>query len=187
MALAMQPRRTALDVVLGILLILGGLVILGNVVLATAISVLFIAWSVLILGVIELVVGLMRIRSDFSWSVLLGGAALTVLGLFMVRNPAVALIALTMMAGALFFATGIARLLIAIKHDKHRIAFIISGLASVFLGVWILINPGTATLTLLGTLMGIQVLLEGVTLLVAGQLRPADEEASPAVAEPAAS
>lgn len=172
MSETLQLKRTGWDVVLGILLIVGSLIVLGNVVLATVVSVLFIGWFALVAGLAMVIGGLMRIGSDFSWSVLLGGAALTVLGLFMVRNVGVAAIALTLTAGALFFATGLARIAIAFSLEQHRWLLILSGVISVGLGLWILVNPAAATLKLLGTLMGIQILLEGVTLLVQGRLRP---------------
>lgn len=167
----LQRRRTGWDVILGILLVIGALIILGNVVLATVASVLLIGWCLLISGVAMLVAGLFRIGSNFSWSVLLGGVALGVLGLIMLRNVAASAAVLTLVAAAMFLATGMARIAIAWSLEKNRGLLIFSGVVSVVLGLWILFNPGTATLTLLGTLLGIQVLLEGVTLLVAGRMR----------------
>jgi len=40
---------------------------------------------------------------------MVGGTTLTVLGLFMLRNPLIGAVALTLIAGVLFFATGLTR------------------------------------------------------------------------------
>lgn len=108
-----ERRRTGLDVVVGVLLVIAGLVILGNVVLATAVTALFIGWMALISGVVELVSSLFKIRSGNFWSHALGGAALTVLGLFVLRNPAVTVVVITLLAGALFLTTGLTRVFVA--------------------------------------------------------------------------
>jgi membrane protein HdeD len=174
----LERRRTGWDVVLGVLLVIGGIFLLANVLLATTVSVALLAWCALIGGIIMVVAGLVRIGSDFSWSVLLGGAALTVLGLFMLRNLGVTALALTLTAGALFCATGLARIVIAFSMTAGRWLVVLSGIISVILGLWILFNPDVSTVTLLGALLGIQVILEGVTLMVQGRLRLAPLEPS---------
>lgn len=180
----LQRSRTKWDVVLGILLIIGGLIILGNVVLATVVSVTLFGWCTLISGVAMLVVGLLRIGSDFSWSVLLGGVALGVLGLIMLRNLGVSALVLTVAAAAMFLATGLTRIVIALEREHDRWVLIISGVISVVLGLWIVFNPGKATLTLLGTLLGIQVLVEGFTLMLSGRLRLTPLESGSATPAP---
>src|SRR3712207_8254818 len=45
---------------------------------------------------------------------------------------------------------------------EARVVLIVSGLISAVLGLWVLLNLMTATLTLLGTLLAVQTLLEGV-------------------------
>ena len=176
----LKRSRTGWDIAVGVLLIIGALVILWNAVLATAVSVVLIGWCILLGGVAMVVAGLLRIGSDFSWSVLLGGVGLGVLGLIMLRNIGASAAALTMVAAAMFLAVGLARILMAFELEKNRALMIVSGVVSVALGVWIMVNPGAATLTLLGTLLGIQILVEVVTLIVAGRLRLTPLEPSPA-------
>lgn len=166
-----ERRRTGVDVVVGILLVLAGLFILGNVVLATAVTALFIGWFAVISGVVELIGSLFRIRSGHFWSHALGGAVLTVFGIFVLRNPAVTVVVLTLLAGALFLSTGLVRVFMAVQVPAGRWAFILSGLVSVALGVIVLLNLATASFTLLGTLLGVQTLLEGLTILLVGRLR----------------
>lgn len=116
---------------------------------------------------------LFRIKSGGFWSAALGGAILVVVGLFMLRNPLIGAVSLTLMAGAMFLASGLTRVMIAFQATQARWLLVISGVISIGLGLWVLFNIGAATLTLLGTLVGIQTLLEGITLLLVGRLRPA--------------
>lgn len=169
--LVLERRRTGWDVILGILLVLGGIVVLGDVVLATVVSVVLIAWTSLFSGVVMLVGALFRIRSGGAWSAALGGAVLTVLGLFMLRNPIIGAVTLTMLAGALFLTGGLARVVAAFQSAQHKLILAVSGLVSIGLGLYVLINPVVATLTLLGVLLGVQIVVEGLTLITLGRLR----------------
>lgn len=172
-----ERRRTGWDVILGILLVIGSFIVLGDVLLATAVSVVLIGWTSLVSGVLMLVGALFRIKSGGGWSVALGGAVLTVLGLFMLRNLIVGAVMLTVLAGALFLTGGLVRVVTAFQSDKHKLILAISGVVSIGLGVFVLINPITATLSLLGILLGVQILVEGLTLITLGRLRVGEASA----------
>lgn len=173
----LEQRRTVWDVVFGIVLVIGGFVVLGDVVLATAVSVFLIGWMALFSGVTLLIASLFRIRSGGFWSAALGGAILTVLGLFVLRNPLIGAVSLTLLAGSMFFASGLTRIVVAFQVTEARWLLVISGLISVGLGLYVLFNLAAATISLLGILMGIQILLEGMTLIAAGRLRPVKQQA----------
>lgn len=166
------PRRTAWDVILGLLLVAAGLFLLGNAVFATAISVWVIGWTNLVSGILLLIGSLFRIRSGGFFSAVLGGAFLTVIGLFVLRNPLVGALALTMAAGVAFFGSGLTRLAWAFTDRQGRVVLFLNGIISLGLGFFVLFNLGAATLTLLGTLLGVQTLLEGLTLIAIGRVRP---------------
>lgn len=168
---ATERRRTLWDVILGLLMVVGGLILLGDVLFATAVSVLLFGWTTLISGVVMLIASLGKIRSGGFLAAALGGAVLLVLGLFILRNPIVGAVALTMMTGALFLVSGIVRIFAATQAPNGRVILIISGLISVGLGVWVLLNTIPATLSVLGVLLGVQVLMEGLTLIAVGRLR----------------
>src|SRR3712207_1716215 len=85
----LERRRTGVDLVVGVLLILAALFLLGNVVLATALSVRVLGWTALVGGVVLLVRAFVGARAGASWPSALGGVVLAVLGLFMLRNPAI--------------------------------------------------------------------------------------------------
>lgn len=94
------------------------------------------------------------------------------LGLFFLRNPTIGALSLTLLAGSMFLATGLVRIFLGFQVSEARWVLVISGLISVTLGLLVLFNLLEATLTLLGILLGVQTLLEGMTLLAAGRLRP---------------
>jgi len=131
--------------------------------------------------VLLLVGALFRIGKAGFWSAALGGALLTVLGLFILRNPAIGALTLTLIAGALFFTSGLTRVVVAFTQPTHRLALVVSGLLSLALGVWVLSNPIEAPLQVLGILLGVQILLEGLTLIAIGRLRPVPVEQAAAV------
>lgn len=180
-----ERRRTGWDIVIGILLIIGGLIVLGNAVAATAISVLFLAWIAVIAGVIEIVQAFLRIKSGGFWSAALGGAVLVALGVFLLRHPAVGALSLTLLAGCLFLVVGLTRIFVAPQTGQLRWPFIVSGLISAILGLLVLFNLTAATLTLLGILIGVQLLVEGVTLLVAGRMHAVQPGSAPTGSQPA--
>lgn len=172
-SLVLEQRRTWWDVVLGLILVVGGFVVLGNVAVATALSVLFLGWTVLLIGVAMLIGSLFRIGKGGFWSTALGGGLLFVIGLVMVRNPEITALTITVVAGAMFFATGLTRVVLAFQESEYRWVLVISGLISMALGALVLFNIVAATFTLLGVLLGIQAIVEGVTVIALGRLRPA--------------
>jgi len=165
-----RRQRTGWDVVLGVLVLIAGLVVLGNVVFATVVSVLFIGWMAIIGGVVALVGAFMRLGKGGFWPIALGGGLLLVLGLMLVRRPDIGALTLTLLAGALFLAGGITRIVAAVENPGDRAMLLFSGIVSTLLGLIVFFNIWTATLTLLGILLGIQALTEGITLLLFGRL-----------------
>jgi uncharacterized membrane protein HdeD (DUF308 family) len=162
-------HRSGWSIALGVVLVLVGLVILANAALATVVSIYFVGWAAAVGGIVLLVQAIVGRRSGSFWSMALGGAVLLVLGVFVLRNPTAGLATLTLLAGALFLVTGVTRIAMSGQAPEARWLLVISGVVSVLLGLWVLVNITTASLVLLGILLGVQTLLEGITLLVIGR------------------
>ena len=77
-----------------------------------------------------------------------------------------------MLAGSLFLAVGLARIVTASQAPAARGLLTATGILSVLLGLVVLFNLWTAAPSLLGVLLGVQILIEGVTVAVAGRWRP---------------
>ncbi|MCD2195227.1 DUF308 domain-containing protein [Actinomycetospora endophytica] len=160
-------RRSGWDIVLGIVLVVVGLLVLANAALATVVSIFFIGWAAVIGGIVLLVQAVVRRKEGSVWSMIVGGAVLLVLGIFVLRNPAAGLVTLTLVAGALFLVVGVTRIAMSGAVPEGRWIVVTSGVISVLLGLLVLLNLTTASVLLLGILLGVQTLLEGVTVLVA--------------------
>jgi uncharacterized membrane protein HdeD (DUF308 family) len=166
--------RSGWDIALGILLVIAGFVILGNAVVATAISVFFLGWMAVIGGIVALVASLFRIGKGGFWPALISGALLLVIGVVILRNPAASAVTLTLLAGTVFLVGGIMRLVAAFQVDQHRGIMIFSGLVSLALGLIVLFNLVAASFQLLGILIGVQAVVDGITLLILGRWRVVD-------------
>jgi uncharacterized membrane protein HdeD (DUF308 family) len=164
-----EKGRTGGDLVLGGLLVVLGIIILGDAVVATTLSLLFIGWLLLIGGLVTLAGTLFLIGRDGFWMGAIGGGLMTVLGLVCLRHTDAAAVTLTLVAGAMFLTSGIARLMAATQIPEARVALIISGGVSTVLGLIVLFNLMTISLAFLGIILGIQVLAEGIAIMVVGR------------------
>jgi uncharacterized membrane protein HdeD (DUF308 family) len=165
----LQMRRTGWDVVLGGVLLVGGLVILGDAALATTVSVMFIGWLLLVLGLLGLVVAVFQIGKSSFWAVSLTGGLLTVLGLFFLRNTHAAAVTLTLIAGVTFLASGLMRLMMSGQDAASRVPLLIGGVLSTGLGLVVLFNLFDASYVLVGVLLGIQVVVDGLVMVLVGR------------------
>jgi len=165
----LQMRRTGWDVALGALLVLGGVVILGDAALATTVSVRLIGWLSLFVGGLGLVAAMLRIGKGGAWSFALSGGILTVLGLFFLRNTGAAAVTLTLLAGTIFLVSGIVRLVASAADPDYRIPLLIGGVVSTILGLIVLFNLIDASYVLVGVLLGIQVIVDGLVMMLVGR------------------
>jgi uncharacterized membrane protein HdeD (DUF308 family) len=182
--LTVERRRTGWDIALGLVLVVLAFVVLGHAVVATVVSVLFLGWVLLISGLALLVASFFRIRHGGFWSAALGGGILAVLGLVLLRNTGAAILTLTLVTGALIFAEGLIRLVSAVQRHQgvDRWVLVASGAVSVGLGLFVLFNLVEASFVLLGVLLGVQTLLDGLTLIAVGRLRVSAPEPVPGTA-----
>lgn len=167
--LNVQMRRTGWDVVLGALLVVGGLAILGDAAFATTVSVKFIGWVLLLVGLGGLGAAVFRIGKGGFWSVALSGGVLTVLGLFFLRNTQAAALTLTLIAGTIFLTSGIVRLVASAADPEYRVPLLLGGVVSTALGLIVLFNLFDASYVLVGVLLGIQVLVDGLSMILVGR------------------
>jgi uncharacterized membrane protein HdeD (DUF308 family) len=104
------------------------------------------------------------------WDVVLGGILLGTV--VFVRRPDATLLALSLAIGAVMLVSGITRLVAAVQHREARLALLLSGVLSIVLGLLILNRWPTSALWLVGTLLGIQLIVDGVVLILVGRVRP---------------
>lgn len=168
---AAPARRTAWTLILGVLMILLGVFVLGNTVVATAVSILVIGWIAIISGVVSLVGAFINRTGSRLWLGLISGVLLLVLGIMILRNPVVGAFGVTVVLGIVFFARGITTLITGFALPAGKALFIVSGIISLILGLIVLFNLSTMTMTLLGILLGVDLIVHGLTMVVVGRPR----------------
>jgi uncharacterized membrane protein HdeD (DUF308 family) len=174
--LLLERRRTGWDLVFGVASVLAGIVALGHVTLAGAISVLFLGWTALLGGValaINAVVGWRDARRRWD---LAAGALLFLLGLAFVRNPGVGLATLTLLAGSLLLVGGVVRIVVAFQPGAPRGLLLFGGGVSLLLGLMVLNQWPVSAMWFLGTVVGIELVMDGLTTAIAGRIRPVVSE-----------
>jgi uncharacterized membrane protein HdeD (DUF308 family) len=176
--ISIQRRRSGVDLALGALLFVGGLVLLGYTTWATKVSVLFVGWMLLVFGLVGLAGALWRIGRSGFWSTALGGALLTALGLVFLRNPGLGAVTLTLLAGVVFLVGGLVRLVAAGQEPESRLPLLVGGVVSTALGLLVIFNLFTASLTVLGLLLALETMSEGLVMMMFGRqhvsLKPPD-------------
>ncbi len=169
--LTLERRRTGWDVLFGVLSVVAGFIVLGHVALAGVISVLFTGWMLLIAGVV-LVVSAIVNWSDAPrrWG-LASGALIGILGFAFVSNPGIGLLSLTLLAGTLLFVGGILRLVLAFQPGMPKGLLLFSGIITLVLSLLILFGWPASALWFLGTVLGVELIINGLTMAFTGRIR----------------
>lgn len=171
----LEMRRTGWDIALGALLFIVGLVILGNAAFATKVSIQFIGWFLVAAGILGLVAGLFLIGKGGFWSAALSGALMVVLGLVFLRHTHAAALTLTLLSGLVFLTAGIVRLMAAFHDPRYRTPLVFSGIISGALGLMVLLNLFEASYVLVGVMIGIYAITDGITMMAIGRWRLVQE------------
>ncbi len=164
---------------LGLLLTLLGILGLVFVGAATLLTIVFVGWFFLIGGLAEIAHAVFKKGWSGFWLDLLAGVITAVAGLFILLQPAGGAKVLTMLIGIMFVIDGIFRLGagIAIKNP-YRGWFIIQGLVSLLLAVFIFSEWPYSAIWVIGTLVSVDLLIDGLRLTSFGfavkQLPPGD-------------
>ncbi|MDQ0469438.1 HdeD family acid-resistance protein [Labrys wisconsinensis] len=157
---------TWLRILLGLAFVVAGAFVLADLALATLASTLVIGGAAIAVGLFEIVHAFWsRGWGGFLWQILLG-ALYTVFGLMMVSQPLFGALVLTYVVGIVFLATGIVRIVIAVRH--WRLAgwlMLLSGAFGILAGLVVLTEWPMSGAWVLGLLLGIDLLSHGVAWL----------------------
>jgi membrane protein HdeD len=170
--LTFERRRTGWDILFGVLSVIAGIFALGHVALAGAISVLVLGWTILLGGVALAISAIVGWKEPGRRWDLAFGALLFLLGLGFVRNPGVGLLTLTLLAGSLLLVGGVVRLVSAFQPGAPRGLLLLSGSVTLLLGLMVLNQWPVSALWFLGTILGIELILDGITTAISGRPRP---------------
>ena len=157
-------------VVLGALAAVSGMLALILTATATIVSVVVIGMLMIVIGAVEIALGF-RARNwgrRFSWE--LAGALYVMAGTLAVMDPVPASSVITLFIGAGLLATGAVRLVTGVRlHDAPaRGPLLLAGGVTTLLGLVIVAGWPGNSLLVLGTLLGIDLVLTGVGQIVFG-------------------
>ena len=144
---------------------------LGHVAVASLVSILFVGWMLLAGGILLAVSALVGWKDPAHRWDLASGAVLVLLGIGFVRNPGVGLLVLTLLAGSLLMLGGVVRLVAAFQDGSPRTILVVNGVVTILLGLLILAQWPVSAVWFLGTILGVQLVLDGLTVALLGRIR----------------
>jgi uncharacterized membrane protein HdeD (DUF308 family) len=169
-------------VALGVLLAVLGVLGIAFAFVFTMLMVLLIGWFFLIGGVAEAVHAIMRKGWSSFWLDLISGLITAVAGMLIVLHPFAGATLLTIFLGAMFLVGGIFRIGVGIAiRNPYAGWFVLHGCISLLLGVLIIGRTEESAKWVIGTLVAIDLLINGVRLIMFGLAlrrlpRPEDDD-----------
>ncbi len=157
-------------VALGVVYLVAGLIALGSVAAATAASVLVVGAMMIVAGVME-VISAFQVKTwgRFTFWLLLG-LLYIVAGFVAWDNPFLTAVWLTLILGAALVASGLMRIYIAFSMKQHSpwVWVVISGLITLILGLIILAHWPVSAVYTLGIFLGVDLVFAGVSWISLG-------------------
>jgi uncharacterized membrane protein HdeD (DUF308 family) len=153
--------------VLGIVLIVLGTIAIGSSFLMTIASVFFFGWILLIAGVMEVVHAFWHKRWAGFFLDLLTGILYVVAGWMMITNPRESALLLTLLIAMFLVFQGVFRIVAALAvRYPHWGWVLLDGVVSLLLGVLIWRRWPVSALWVIGLFVGIEILLNGWSLVM---------------------
>jgi len=161
--------------VLGVASTIAGVLALLNPFPASLAAVKLAAWAFLIIGAVQILEAFSaRSWGGKLWTLLLGIVAVLI-GVDLLGEPLAGLIKLTMVLGIMFIISGIFKFIVGwgVQRADFKIAVLVSGVASLVIGLIIMSNFPASAATSLGILLGIELISNGVSAVALGLSRRA--------------
>lgn len=154
--------------VVGILLILGGIFALSAAMLTSLVSVIFLGVLLLIVGVVEIVSAFSRRRSQSFLLYFLAGLLTVVVGALFLWRPLGGLASLTLLFTLYLFTSGLFHCLTSVADRYPRWGWDFAyGIVTIALGAYIVASWPVSTLFILGVLVAIEIIARGAALVAA--------------------
>ncbi|MGE0499849.1 MAG: HdeD family acid-resistance protein [Rhizobiaceae bacterium] len=154
--------------ILGVICVVGGVLAFANPFAATIAAVALAGWTFLLFGVLQIVQAFRTTGwPGFLWALLLG-VLTTAVGLSLLLNPASGALSLTLIVAILFLVMGIVKVMYAVSlRPMSGWGFAaLSGVISILLGVLILADYPWSASAILGILLAVELLSNGVMLVL---------------------
>lgn len=152
---------------LALISLVGGVLALLNPFAATLAATLMAGWVFAILGALQIVQAFqVQGWGGFIWALLFGILTLVVGG-SLIFNPLAGMISLTLLVAVLFLATGVVKMMysFSLKPVTGWGWVLVSGIVSAALGIMILADFPMSAASILGILLGVELISNGVLFL----------------------
>jgi uncharacterized membrane protein HdeD (DUF308 family) len=137
--------------------------------IATITSAILFAWLLLAGGVAAFVDAWQRRGHDGFWASTITGVLNLSAGLLILWQPAASILALTMLVAVFLLVGGLMRLAAAMAGRVPGTGWLaLHGLVDVVLAILIVVTLPTSSLYVLGTLLSVSLLVDGMALIVVG-------------------
>jgi uncharacterized membrane protein HdeD (DUF308 family) len=156
---------------LGLLLVLLGIVALVYVVAATLTTIIFFGWLLVIGGGLGMASAIGNRGEEGFWSSLLVAALYLGAGIVTVANPEAAAATLTLVLAVLLFIGGVFRIGLGLSARSPSSGWMVfNGVINIVLSILIVNHWPHSSLYVLGTFLGIMLIIDGLAVLTFGVL-----------------
>jgi uncharacterized membrane protein HdeD (DUF308 family) len=150
----------------GLLTMFCGFVSFGLAWVATLVSVYIIATFMILIGAIEITIGVQAHKWSSRILVVLIGLLYIVAGSFVLANPLSGAVGFTLMLGAALVATGVVRIIFATRLPEGPKWYVaLAGVVTALLGVFIVSGWPENSIYVLGIILGIDMIMYGASWL----------------------
>jgi uncharacterized membrane protein HdeD (DUF308 family) len=150
----------------GVLMVLAGIVALVYPFVSTVALVVVLGWLLIFSGIVQGIslIGAQNVPN--FWLQLVSVVLSIIVGVLFLRRPGEAVVTLTLLLIVFFMVEGFAKLLfsLTIRPLPNWGWVFASGIIGILLSIYLLANLTTTAVWLLGVLLGIQLVFEGVAL-----------------------
>jgi len=146
--------------------VIAGIIALAYPYLASVTLVFLLGWILIVSGVLQ-GIGLIGAKDvPHFWLQLVSAVLAVVIGILLLRNPNAGLVVMTLLLIVFFIVEGISKVIFGlnIRPFPGWIWVFLSGLIGILLGAYLWANMPLASEVVLGVLLGIQLIVEGVAL-----------------------
>ncbi|MFV0292089.1 MAG: HdeD family acid-resistance protein [Paracoccus sp. (in: a-proteobacteria)] len=164
-------------IIIGCLSIVAGIFALANPLVATLTAEQIAGWAFLFIGILQ-VIAVFRQNSwgGRIWAILIG-VLFIALAINLLGKPIVGIVSLTLTVATLFMVTGIVRVVMAfsLRGSPAFWLVLLSGALSVVLAIMIFNNFPQSAATILGILLAVELISNGIAMIALSGTRAAQE------------
>jgi uncharacterized membrane protein HdeD (DUF308 family) len=154
------------SIVWGVLLIIFGVVAIGEPFVAALAINVFLAWLLVLAGVVHLVIAFhAHSAGNIVWKLLVGLAYLA-FGIYLVMHPLLGIAVLALVLASLFLIEGIVDIILFVEMRRHLAGaswVLLDAIVTLILALLIYIHWPSNAAWVIGTLVGISMIVSGIT------------------------